>query len=123
MEFIMAIKDLKNELATDVAENEAVLVAEAAVAAAEAAIADTTDGGDEAAEAQALAEAQAQLDTAKSKVNVEPTLDAVKSLKITDFGMVSNEMARSILKAQGKEVKFEEPVTVNSDYYMKPYNK
>ena len=36
--------------------------------------------------------------------------------------MVSNEMARSILKAQGKEVKFEEPVTVNSDYYMKPYN-
>ena len=122
MEFIMAIKDLKNELATDVAENEAVLVAEAAVAAAEAAIADTTDGGDEAAEAQALAEAQAQLDTAKSKVNVEPTLDAVKSLKITDFGMVSNEMARSILKAQGKEVKFEEPVTVNSDYYMKPYN-
>lgn len=123
MEFIMAIKDLKNELATDVAENEAVLVAEAAVAAAEAAIADTTDGGDEAAEAQALAEAQAQLDTAKSKVNVEPTLDAVKSLKITDFGMVSNEMARSILKAQGKEVKFEEPVTVNSDYYMRPYNK
>lgn len=122
MEFIMAIKDLKNELATDVAENEAVLVAEAAVAAAEAAIADTTDGGDEAAEAQALAEAQAQLDTAKSKVNVEPTLDAVKSLKITDFGMVSNEMAKSILKAQGKEVKFEEPVTVNSDYYMKPYN-
>ena len=109
----MAIKDLKNELATDVAENEAVLVAEAAVAAAEAAIADTTDGGDEAAEA---------LVTAKSKVNVEPTLDAVKSLKITDFGMVSNEMARSILKAQGKEVKFEEPVTVNSDYYMKPYN-
>jgi len=106
MEFIMAIKDLKNELATDVAENEAVLVAEAAVA-------DTTDGGDEAAEA---------LVTAKSKVNVEPTLDAVKSLKITDFGMVSNEMARSILKAQGKEVKFEEPVTVNSDYYMKPYN-
>lgn len=123
MEFIMAIKDLKNELATDVAENEAVLVAEAAVAAAEAAIADTTDGGDEAAEAQALAEAQAQLDTAKSKVNVEPTLDTVKSLKITDFGMVSNEMARSILKAQGKEVKFEEPVTVNSDYYMRPYNK
>lgn len=115
MEFIMAIKDLKNELATDVAENEAVLVAEAAVAAAEAAIADTTDGGDEAAEAEALV-------TAKSKVNVEPTLDAVKSLKITDFGMVSNEMARSILKAQGKEVKFEEPVTVNSDYYMKPYN-
>lgn len=123
MEFIMAIKDLKNELATDVAENEAVLVAEAAVAAAEAAIADTTDGGDEAAEAQALAEAQAQLDTAKSKVNVEPTLDTVKSLKITDFGMVSNEMAKSILKAQGKEVKFEEPVTVNSDYYMRPYNK
>jgi hypothetical protein len=60
--------------------------------------------------------------TAKSKVNVAPTLDAVKSLKITDFGMVSNEMARSILKAQGKEVKFEEPVTVNSDYYMRPYN-
>jgi len=106
MEFIMAIKDLKNELATDKVELDA-------VAAAEAAIADTTDGGDEAAEA---------LVTAKSKVNVEPTLDAVKSLKITDFGMVSNEMARSILKAQGKEVKFEEPVTVNSDYYMKPYN-
>ena len=108
MEFIMAIKDLKNELATDKVELDA-------VAAAEAAIADTTDGGDEAAEAEALV-------TAKSKVNVEPTLDAVKSLKITDFGMVSNEMARSILKAQGKEVKFEEPVTVNSDYYMKPYN-
>ena len=102
MEFIMAIKDLKNELATDVAENEAVLVAEAAIA-------DTTDGGDEAAEAQALAEAQAQLDTAKSKVNVEPTLDAVKSLKITDLGMVYNERARSILKDKGKEVKFKEP--------------
>lgn len=122
MEFIMAIKDLKNELATDVAENEAVLVAEAAVAAAESAIADTTDGGDDIAEAQALAEAQAQLDTAKANLDTAPTLDAVKSLKITDFGMVSNEMARSILKAQGKEVKFEEPVTVNSDYYMKPYN-
>ena len=108
MEFIMAIKDLKNELATDKVELDA-------VAAAEAAIADTTDGGDEVAEAEALV-------TAKSKVNVEPTLDAVKSLKITDFSMVSNEMARSILKAQGKEVKFEEPVTVNSDYYMKPYN-
>lgn len=101
----MATNKLKAELATDKAELEA-------VAAAEAAIADTTDGGDE---AEALV-------TAKSKVNVEPTLDAVKSLKITDFGMVSNEMARSILKAQGKEVKFEEPVTVNSDYYMKPYN-
>lgn len=119
----MAIKDLKNELATDVAENEAVLVAEAAVAAAEAAIADTTDGGDEAAEAQALAEAQAQLDTAKSKVNVEPTLDAVKSLKITDFGMVSNEMARAILEAKGVEVKFEEPETIEADYYMRPYSK
>ncbi len=105
----MASNKLKAELATDKAELDA-------VAAAEAAITDTTDGGDEAAEAEALV-------TAKSKVNVEPTLDAVKSLKITDFGMVSNEMAKSILKAQGKEVKFEEPVTVNSDYYMKPYNK
>ena len=104
----MATNKLKAELATDKVELDA-------VAAAEAAIADTTDGGDEAAEAKALV-------TAKSKVNVAPTLDAVKSLKITDFGMVSNEMARSILKAQGKEVKFEEPVTVNSDYYMKPYN-
>ena len=81
----MASNKLKAELATDKAELDA-------VAAAEAAIADTTDGGDEAAEAEALV-------TAKSKVNVEPTLDAVKSLKITDFGMVSNEMAKSILKA------------------------
>src|SRR5574344_834135 len=97
----MATNKLKAELATDKAELDA-------VAAAEAAIADTTDGGDEEAEA---------LVTAKSKVNVAPTLDAVKSLKITDFGMVSNEMARSILKAQGKEVKLQAPATVHSADY------
>ena len=46
--------------------------------------------------------------------------DAVKLLRITDFGSVSNQMAKQILIAAGKTVKFEEPVDVKTDFYMKP---
>ena len=99
-------KRLEEELATDVAELEA-------VAAAEAAIADTTDGGDDAVEAQALVDAQAAVDTA-------PTIEEADKLSITDYGMVSNEMARKILEAKGKTVMFEEPEDVKSNHNMKP---
>ena len=51
----------------------------------------------------------------KTEVN-----DAVKLLRITDFGSVSNQMAKQILIAAGKTVKFEEPVDVRTDFYMKP---
>lgn len=102
----MATNKLKQELATDVVELNA-------VAAAEAAIADINDGGDDAAEAQALVDA-------KAAVNTAPTVEEANKLSIVDFGMVSNEMARAILKAKGVEVKFEEPVDVKSDYHMRP---
>jgi len=101
-------KELEVEVATDVAELEA-------VAAAEAAIANTTDGGDDAVEAQALADAQAAVDTA-------PTAEVGDNLSVTEFGQVSNEMARGYLAAKGEEVKFEEPEDVKSDYYMNPIN-
>jgi hypothetical protein len=51
----------------------------------------------------------------KTEVN-----DAVKLLRITDFGSVSNQMAKQILIAAGKTVKFEEPIDVKTDFYMKP---
>jgi len=99
-------KDLEVEIASDVAEL-------AAVAEAEAAIADTADGGNDTAEAQALVDA-------KAAVNTAPTVAAGDKIGITDFGMVSNDMARAYLTAKGVAVKFEEPVDVKSNYYMKP---
>lgn len=102
----MATDNLKDEIATDVAED-------AAVEAAEAAIADTLDGGDPAVEQDTLTAAQAAVDYA-------PTVEEADKLSICDFGMVSNDMARAVLKARGVEVKFEEPENVDSDYWMKP---
>lgn len=104
----MSTKKLKKELATDVAELKA-------VADAEAAIADTNDGGDDDAEAQALADA-------KAAVNTAPTIAEANKLSITDFGMVSNKMAKMILEEKGKKVLFEEPEDVKSNYNMKPIN-
>lgn len=94
----MAKKQL-DELETELAD----------VTAAEAAIADDTDGGDAAIEAATLVTEQADVVVAADK------------LSICDFGMVSNDMARAILKAQGKTVKFEEPEVVEADYNMRPY--
>jgi len=102
----MGTRKLKKELKTDELEL-------AAVEAAEAAIADTEDGGDDDTEAQALVDAQAA-------VNFAPTIAEADALSITDFNMVSNDMARKILEAKGKPVRFEEPEEVKSNYYMKP---
>ena len=44
---------------------------------------------------------------------------AAKALRITDYGNVSNAMARKILAARGEEVKFKEKTIVNSDYNMR----
>jgi|SaaInlStandDraft_4_1057021.scaffolds.fasta_scaffold16170_4 hypothetical protein len=105
----MALSNLKEEIATDVEEDAAVIAAEAAVVAAEA----TADVADD-------QPAVAAVVTAKANVDYAPTAAAAKKLSIVDFCMVSNDMARAILKAKGVEVKFEEPEDVKSDYYMNP---
>ncbi len=103
----MAIKDLKNEIKTDIAEKQAVADAEAS-ALTDGVITDTE---------------QDTINIAQANVNVIPTLIEADKLSICDFGMVSNDMARAILEARGVEIRFEEPVNVESDYNMRPYNK
>jgi len=68
----------------------------------------------------AVVDAEAALATAQSNVDVGDSIAIAAELSITDFGMVSNDMARAILAARGEEVKFEEPEDVKSDYYMNP---
>lgn len=46
-------------------------------------------------------------------------VNAANKLSVTDFGNVSDEMAAAILTAKGVAIKFEKPVDVKSDYYMK----
>lgn len=102
----MSTKNLKDEIATDIAEKNAVIDAE------NAALADGVITEEE----------QSVIDAAKANVNVELTIEAANKLSICDFGMVSNDMARALLEAKGIAVKFEEPVNVESDYNMRPYN-
>ena len=95
-----------------VAEQPAV---DAAQAAYDAAVADQTT------KTTALTDAQAAYDAAVGSVDVGDSVALAAKLPITDFGMVSNDMARAIITARGDEVKFEEPEDVASDYNMNPY--
>jgi len=106
----MGRKKFKEEVAED-------RVDAAALKAAQDAVADTTDGGDAAVEAQAVIDAQAALDA-----NIAETIVEAETLPITDYNMVSNELARKILESKGKAVRFEEPEDVKSNHNMEPLN-
>ena len=102
----MASKKFKRETAEDKVALEAVEVAEAAVA-------DTEDGGDDATEAQAVVDTTAAL-----AADIAETVVAAEELNIAEQNMISNDMARSILTSKGIDVKFEEPENVISNHKM-----
>lgn len=130
------LTDLTNALNGDKAESSAVVAAQAIVDTATATLATAQTALDDAIAAEsadvtaeeaavatattALATANGKLNTAKSKVSNASTLELISDVKVTDFGMVSNDLARKIIVTQGKTVMFEEPVDVKSDYNMRP---
>ena len=53
----------------------------------------------------------------------EEVTDDFDNIAITDYAMVSNELAKKILEKKGKKVLFEEPEDVQSSFHMKPLKK
>lgn len=102
----MASKKYKKEVQDDIIAEENLTTASKA---------DTTDCIDDVVEQPAIDVATAVVVTDFAETVVE-----ADKLNITDYNMVSNEIARKILESKGKTVMFEEPEDVKSNYYMKP---
>jgi len=68
-------------------------------------------------------EVQEEVEVPVVEVTEEEVTNNFDNIAITDYAMVSNDLARKILEKKGKKVLFEEPEDVQSSFHMKPLKK
>ena len=66
---------------------------------------------------------QEEVEVPVVEVTEEEVTNNFDNIAITDYAMVSNDLARKILEKKGKKVLFEEPEDVQSSFHMKPLKK
>ena len=66
---------------------------------------------------------QEEVEVPVVEVTEEEVSNDFDNIVITDYAMVSNELAKKILEKKGKKVLFEEPEDVQTSFHMKPLKK